>query len=403
MTSFSVLTTAEALSTAEAIETLRPLSWTGALLARAGERGGLSTENMATLFEVRFARALHDCGVSPVYEHATGVGETRVDFAFDGWNVELLSFDESEAAKAATWEHGPFFGRMLTSPMPPTAGEASLDESERRRRSDLRKQSPEGETLKAIERIVGKAQNDGRPSKFPLPDGKSISMLVVDARAAGRPDRIDCRQIAYGIDAVPDWAGYRWIGDNGRMFPIVGTFDPRNPMRGARHFRERVHFLGIVSEETFEREELQYFIRFYHNPGLFASVVDALSVLRNFPLFQPDKTRARRPDLFLHEVFEVQGAIVQFGTVIDGAIAICHVHGDLLEDIEERSLPAGSRQMIEAFHRHEDRLRRLALEKAARGLIERDGKIFLGPKDLDPLEDDSDQAPRRPATVWGRS
>ena len=157
VTAFSVLTTAEALSTAEAIETLRPLSWTGALLARAAERGGLSTENMATLFEVRFGRALHDCGIAPIYEHATGVGGTSVDFSFDDWYVELLSLDESDAAKAATWEHGAFFGRTLMSPTPPTADKDSLDDSERRHRSESRKQSPEGETLKAIERIVGRS------------------------------------------------------------------------------------------------------------------------------------------------------------------------------------------------------------------------------------------------------
>ena len=402
MTSFFVLTSAEAVATAEAIETLRSLPWAGALLARAGERGGLTTENMATLFEVRFGRALHDCGIAPIYEHATGVGETSVDFAFDGWNVELLSFDESDAAKAATWNEEPFFGRTLISPTPPTADEMELDETERRRRSDLRKQSPEGETLKAIERIVGKAQNDGRPSKFPEPDGTSRSMLVIDARAQGRPDRIDCRQIAYGTGAVPEWAGYRWIGDDGREFPIIGAFDARNPLRGARYFRERVHFLGIVSEETFEREELQYFIRFYHNPGLFASEGDALSMLRTFPLFQPEKTRARRPDLFLHEVFDVQGAIVQFGVVVDGATAICHAHGDILEDIERRALPAGSRHMTEAFHRREDLLRRLALEKAGRGMVERDGTIFLGPKDLDLLADDDGRAFPRSATMRRR-
>jgi len=402
MTAFSVLTTAEARSTAEAIETLRPLSWTSALLARAGERGGLSTENMATLFEVRFGRALHDCGITPVYEHATGVGETSVDFAFDDWNIELLSFDESDAAKAATWEHGVFFGRTLMSPTPPTADEASLDESERRRLSESRKQSPEGETLKAIERIVGKAENGGRPSKFPMPDGRSRSMLVVDARAAGRLDRIDCRQIAYGTSAVPEWARYRWIADDGREFPIIGAFDACNKMRGARHFRERVHFLGIVSEETFEREELQYFIRFYHNPGLFTSERDALSALRTFPLFQPEKTRARRPDLFLHEVFNVQGAIVQFGVVIDGTTAICRAHGDILEDIEKRTLPAGSKQLTEAYQRQEDRLRRLALEKAGRGMVERDGTIFLGPEDLDLLADDDGRGFPRSATMRRR-
>lgn len=402
MTVFSVLTTAEAQSTAEAIETLRPLSWTGALLARASERGGLSTENIATLFEVRFARALHDCGITPVYEHATGVGETSVDFAFDGWNVELLSLDETEAAKAATWEHGAFFGRVLISPSRPTADEASIDETERRRRSEARKQSPEGETLKIIEKIVGKAQSGGRPSKFPAPDGKSRSILVIDARAAGKPDRIDCRQIAYGVDAVPEWARYRWIGDDGREFPIIGAFDARNPMRGAQYFRERVHFLGIVSEETFEREELQYFIRFYHNPALFASEDAAQSALHTFPLYQPQKTRARRPDHFLHEVFELQDTIVRFGIVINGVTTICCAHRDILEDIEKRGLPAGSRQMTAAFHRQEALLHCLAREKSARGLIERDGTIFLDPKDLDLLEYRDGRLSPQPTTARRR-
>ena len=74
-----------------------------------------------------------------------------------------------------------------------------------------------------------------------------------------------------------------------------------------------------------------------------------------------------------------RGAIIQFGTVIDGATTICRAHGDILEDIEKHGLPAGSRQMVEAFHRHEDLLRRLALEKAVRGMAERDGTVFLGP------------------------
>jgi hypothetical protein len=227
-------------------------------------------------------------------------------------------------------------------------------------------------------------------------------MLIVDARAAGRPDRIDCRQIAYGTNAVPEWARYRWIGDDGREFPIIGVFDARNKMRGARHFRERVHFMGIVSEETFEREELQYLIRFYHNPALFTSESDALSTLRTFPLFQPQMTRARRPDLFLHEVFEVQDTIVRFGIVIDGATAICRAHRDILEDIERRGLPSGSRQMTEAFHRHEALLRCLALEKAARALIDRDGTIFLGPKDLDLLEHRDGRPLPQPATARTR-
>ena len=77
-----------------------------------------------------------------------------------------------------------------------------------------------------------------------------------------------------------------------------------------------------------------------------------------------------------------QGATVKFGTVIDGTIVICHAHGDTLEDLEQRGLPADSEQIVEAFHRHEDLLRRLALEKVRWDLVETDGTIFLAPKDL---------------------
>jgi hypothetical protein len=57
---------------------------------------------LSLLFEARFALALHDCGVTPDYEHAAGVGDTTVDFCFGRWLVELHSFDESDALKAAT-------------------------------------------------------------------------------------------------------------------------------------------------------------------------------------------------------------------------------------------------------------------------------------------------------------
>jgi hypothetical protein len=207
----------------------------------------------------------------------------------------------------------------LSSPRPPSPDGQHLDADERQRRRDLRKQSPEGETLKVIERIVGKAQDDGDPAKFPPPDGTHWSMLIVDVRAFGHIDRTDCRQIAYGAGAVPGWARYRWIADDGREFPIAGAFHPGNRMRGANHFRERVHFLGLVSEESYyERDELQYFIRFYHNPARFSSEEEALAVLRSFPLFQPAKTRERRPDLFLHELFEQSDREIRFGIVAGG-------------------------------------------------------------------------------------
>jgi hypothetical protein len=246
----------------------------------------------------------------------------------------------------------------------------------------MRKQSREGETLKTIQRIVGKAGDDGGPSKFPEPDGTHLSMLIVDLRAIGPIDREDCRQIAHGADAVPDYAMYRWIDDDGREIPIVGVFDAVNPMKGANYFRERVHFLGLVEEKTYEREELQYSIRFYHNPNLIPSMEEAKATLRSFPLYQPQKTRERLPEYFLHEVFKVDGGIIQFGTVISGKAVLCHVHRDALEDLEQRGIEMGSDEMIEAFHRHKDDLRELALEKARWGLVESEGTIFIKPDDL---------------------
>jgi hypothetical protein len=208
-------------------------------------------------------------------------------------------------------------------------------------------------------------------------------------------DRLRKRRRA-GVGRIPlDWRRRQRIPDRRRLRPAQSA-------AGSRYLRERVHFLGIVSEETFEREELQYFIRFYHNPSLFTSEDDAHSVLRTFPPFQPGKTRNRRPDLFVHEVFEVQDAMIQFGTVIDGAITICHAHCDLLGDLLRHGLTAGSRQMVDAFHRHEGLLRRLSLEKAARNMTERDGTIFLLPKDLGLLESEDGRVQPRPATVRSR-
>jgi hypothetical protein len=383
MTKFHVLTTAEAESTAQATDTLKTQPWASALLQQVEAGGGLADASMSFLFEVRIARALHDCGIMPVYEQPTGIGDTSVDFGFGYWLVELLSLKENDAAKAATWEDGPFFGRMLSSPRRPAPGEKTLDQAERRRRSDLRKQSLEGETLKAIQRIVGKAGDDNNPSKFPEPDGSRFSLLIVDLRALGAIDREDCRQIAYGAGVVADYAKYRWIDEDGREIPIVGAFDAANAMKGAEHFRERVHFVGLVAEETYEREELQYFIRFYHNPHLFPSAENAQAVLRSFPLFQPEKTRERRPDLFLHEVFKVDGAMIHFGIVFGGKTVLCRVHRDTLEDLEQKGINAGSEEMIGTFDRHEDALRELALEKAKRDLVENNGTIFIEPDDLE--------------------
>jgi hypothetical protein len=78
---------------------------------------------MSSLFEARFALALHDCGVTPEYEHAAGLGNTTVDFQFGPWLVELYSLDESDAVKAATWQNGSLSGRVLATYQPPDPAE----------------------------------------------------------------------------------------------------------------------------------------------------------------------------------------------------------------------------------------------------------------------------------------
>ncbi|WP_315836294.1 DUF1488 family protein [Bradyrhizobium prioriisuperbiae] len=417
MTQFFNLSQAEAEATRSALDTLRGVSWAAQLVARIAKTGGLSTDNMASLFEGRFGLALHDRGITPEYEHAAGVGNTTVDFRFGHWLVELYSLDESDALKAATWQEGPVSGRFLVTYQPPSPGEieeadqkrerdlAMLDASsehdalkqairreivaeahqERQRLERLAKQSPAGEVVKAIERMVRKAAQAGQPAKFPSPDGSRFSMLVVDARAFGvmGADRIDGHLIAYGANAVPECIESRFVTGDGRQHPIRGAFDPGNPTKAARHFRERVHFLGIVSEKTYERDELHHSIRFYPNLNLFPSEEAALAVLATFPLTEPSKEREQRPELFLDEMTRIVSEDeIEFGILVDQKSVVARVHRDTLEDIEKRSLTRGSSEILRAFERRKHSLRQLAFQKQRRGQVERNGAVFLRPADL---------------------
>jgi hypothetical protein len=417
MTQFFTLSESEATATLLALDVLRGVPWAAKLVARVAEGGGLSTANMPLLFEARFGLALHDCGIAPEYEYAAGVGETTVDFQFGQWLVELYSLDESEALKAATWEKGSFFGRVLMTAPPPCPGEAERTEAKLKRdlalldasaesnavkevirrevqaedrktqeqQQELFKQSPGAEIVKAIERVVGKASRDGQPAKFPVPNGSRYSMLVVDARAVGvaGPDRHDCRLIAYGAEAVSEWIDLHLIDAKGVARPIRGAYHADNRMKGAQHFRKRVHFLGIIAEETYNRDELQYFIRFYHNPHLFHSCEEARAILEAFPLFQPGKLRECRPDLFVDEVTKLASADeIEFGIVLDGKVVLCRVHHDTLEDMEKREIDRGSSQMIETFERNKATLRGLVEEKYRRGEVNSNGTSVLLPADL---------------------
>jgi hypothetical protein len=272
MTKFHPFTRDEAEASLEALDVLARLPWAAGLCAEAGRCGGVTETNRTMLFEARFALALHDAGIAPVYEQRTGVGDTSVDFAFGPWLVELVSLQETQAAKEATHENGRAFSRLLASP----SGDGTPEELERD------KQSLEGETLKAIQRIVAKAANEkGEPAKFPPPINARMSMLVVDLRSIQGLDGHDLDHIAFGAQTVPPVAACFW-----QRKPIAGAFHPDNPARGAGVFRERVHFLTITHEQTYARGELRHRIWHHPNPHLFASLEEAEAALDMFPLYR---------------------------------------------------------------------------------------------------------------------
>jgi hypothetical protein len=134
------------------------------------------------LFEARFALALHDCGIAPEYEYAAGVGETTVDFQFGRWLVELYSLGESDALKAATWETGSFFGRVLMTAPPPCPRETERTEEKRKRDLAILDASAESDALKdAIRREVladAAKMRDQRKETFKQSPGAEIVRAI---------------------------------------------------------------------------------------------------------------------------------------------------------------------------------------------------------------------------------
>ncbi|MGO9848082.1 MAG: hypothetical protein ACLPKT_16270 [Methylocella sp.] len=145
--------------------------WARAVLNDVRQKGGLVGKNMANFFELRFGHALHEAGFGVEYE-VPGEGASTLDFGFtskgQSWKVEMMRLQETKAAKAATKtgvdEHGGRWARQILS----------SDNKDK-------KQSPEGETLKAVQRICQKCESGGKPHKFPKPD-KALHVILVDLR-----------------------------------------------------------------------------------------------------------------------------------------------------------------------------------------------------------------------------
>jgi hypothetical protein len=163
-----ILSEREADFVTTVIANLGGREWARALLQAIEHNGGLTQANKALLFEVRFAHALYRAGIATQYE-VDGEGDSTIDFGFtsgqQGWLVELMRLEETDAVQEATSsevdEDGFSWVKRLLST---TASDP--------------KQSEEGETLKAVERICQKCERNGHPHKFPAPANRYHALLV---------------------------------------------------------------------------------------------------------------------------------------------------------------------------------------------------------------------------------
>jgi hypothetical protein len=260
----------EADFSGQAIAVLGGQRWAQALLQAIEQNGGMTSANKALLFEARFAYALHQAGVAPQYEVA-GEGESTLDFGFPSgqreWLVELVRLEETAAAQAATTvevdQHGiSWFGRLLTT--------AAADP----------RQSEEGETLKAVERICQKCERDGQPHKFPAPAGR-FHALIVDFRTFLHGGDVQDR-IHVGLGGR--YVKGPWYQRFWRNRLISGVFSPETTLRGATQCRERVHFLGFVNETAYEDGAFRAATQFIANPYLFGNVAAMREAISTWPL-----------------------------------------------------------------------------------------------------------------------
>jgi hypothetical protein len=271
--SFDFLTGREADFTQSVIDELASTPWAKPLIDDINATGGLTGDNKAKLFELRFGHGLHNAGVVPRYETA-GEGQSTLDYGFTSGGrdflVEMMRLEETDAVRAATttkkFEDGAVMvGRHL-----------STDAEDPR-------QSEEGETLKAVERICQKFESAGKPHKFPMP-GAATHVLLVDFRTfLNGGDEYDRVHVGLGGELVTSESHRRyWKGNL-----ITGVFSPRTKLRGATEAHERLHFIGFVNEKSYETGAFGPAIQFIANPHLFKTPDEARAALAGWPLGQP--------------------------------------------------------------------------------------------------------------------
>lgn len=260
------------------LSVLENVHWARPLVRRVGPSANWDYESRPLLFELRFAAALHEAGLSVEYEYSAGVGDSTVDFRFESsgvhWLVELVSLMESDAVTSASWKRGVFFGAALHSD------------------ADDRKQSEEGELLLAQQKIGEKVHSSGQPVKFPPPGEGCYSIILVDMRGfgLGGGDQDDYREIAYGRAGLPPdqpVLAHTWEDDAGNRRPILGLFEPANTQRAAPVIQERIHFIGFCKEKKYARHTMRNSTIYLPNPHLLTTDEAAREAYIQYPL-KPD-------------------------------------------------------------------------------------------------------------------
>jgi hypothetical protein len=235
--SFDFLAGAEADYVQPIMAELADTAWAKPLLAEIDAAGGLKTENKAKLFELRFGHTVHSAGVAPQYE-VPGEGQSRIDCGFSsggrGFLVEMMRLEETDAVRAATTTKSFDDGAtMMARHLHSNADDA--------------RQTPEGETLMAVQRICQKLEKDGKPHKFPPPAGKTHVLLVDFRTFKNGGDKWDRAHIGLGGESVPEVFRNHY---EGRL--VSGVFDTKTTLKGAAQARERLHFIGFVNEKSYE-------------------------------------------------------------------------------------------------------------------------------------------------------
>jgi hypothetical protein len=292
--SWDVLRGSEAEFGQQILYEMTGVAWVDPIIDRIKRNGCLTRENIDrlrielgewkleerllqlkdTLFELRFAHALHQASITAKIE-IPGEAKSKIDFGFvskgQQWAVELMRLGETKAVKAATTSWPIEDGVRLTSLILST-------------HADDLTESLETETFNAVRRICQKCERGGQQHKFPVPKD-AFQVLLVDFRtfAMNGGDDHDVLHVALGAKYVEEQFRCYWKGH-----PITGVFDERTVLSGAAEARERVHFLGFVRGHAYNAGGFTTNTYFVPNPHLFQDSIAVRAAIATWPL-QPTK------------------------------------------------------------------------------------------------------------------